>query len=173
MARRSLREAWLFCALLIGCGEQPPPTDHFAAAERLAAEGKYTEAVAASKRALTADAQHLEARLLLAYLDLVQGRLGLAAQLAEQAVQLDPDKTEAYLLLGDIYVRQRRNADAATIYKEGLIADPGRVDLYRKLAMALADDGHYTEAAATLQKALERAGDNAAIHHNLGVVYER
>ena len=74
--------------------------------------------------------------------------------------------------MGDIYVRQRRNADAAIIYQEGLHAAPERGDFYRKLAIAYADDGHYSEAIEALQQALKRS-DDAAIHYNLGVVYER
>ena len=142
MGRLSRRALGLLCALFVACGgESEPDTDRYAEARRLAAAGKYSEAVAACKEVLEADSQHLEARLLLARLDLTQGRLGLAAQLAEQAVQLDPTHTNAYILLGNIYVRQRRNADAATIYQEGLRIDPDRLDFYRKLAIAHADDG--------------------------------
>ena len=122
MTRLSYRALGFFaCALLCACDGSD---DHLAEAKRLATEGKYADAVAACNQILAANSQHLEALLLLARLNLVQGHLAPAAQLAEQAVQLAPDHADAYLLLGDIYIRQRRNADAAIIYQEGLHAVP-------------------------------------------------
>ena len=137
MTRLSYRAlGFLVCALLCACGGDGD-RGHLAEAKRLAAEGKYADAVAVCNQILSGNSQHLEALLLLARLNLVQGHLAQAAQLAEQAMQLAPDHADTYLLLGDIYVRQRRNADAVLIYQEGLHTAPEQGDFYRKLAIGL------------------------------------
>ena len=59
MARRNRRALWslLVYAFAVACGEERgSQPNHFADAERLTAAGQYTDAVAACKKALEADA---------------------------------------------------------------------------------------------------------------------
>jgi len=103
------------------------PSDHAAAARRLANEGNLAEALAACDRALAADKLVAAHHYLRGVILQEQNATGGAVEALRRALYLDHDFVLAHVTLGHLLLRQDRLADAARCFTNArtlLLASP-------------------------------------------------
>jgi AAA+ superfamily predicted ATPase len=86
------------------------------------------EAESAYERVLAREAAHAEARLGLAQVAFLQGKMSEAAVRAEQVLAERPDEAAAYLLLARILVAENDLGRARAMYDKALRLDPALTD---------------------------------------------
>lgn len=100
-------------------------------------------------------------------------RFAQAAAQFVAAQKLNGDRPEARTALGNFYARQAGAAGAETEYRAALRLDPAfspaavnLSDLYRQL-------GRESDGEQVLRETLSKSGQNASLHHSLGLVLVR
>jgi tetratricopeptide (TPR) repeat protein len=94
----------------------------------LVAVNQVDEGVAALRRAVNADGNHVLARVTLGKVLLASRDLRGAAEHAERAVALNPHSAEAHLLIGRVHAIQGRFEDAARDFARVIEIDPEQAD---------------------------------------------
>ncbi|HVS10320.1 MAG TPA: tetratricopeptide repeat protein [Planctomycetota bacterium] len=118
-------------------------------------------------RELYARAGSEEAMIMIARLDVEQGRYDAAIAALEPLLSRRPDDRELPVLLGAAYRRARRYDDALEMYRRALAGGPNaRVEYNR--GIALSRMGRTGEAIAAYERALDLAPSFAPAMANLG-----
>jgi Flp pilus assembly protein TadD len=89
----------------------------------------------------------------------------------EQAHKASPEDVKTVIALGVALDLAARHAEAQDVYANGLKQFPGNPSLRNNLALSMALDGAYPEAAWTLEQMAEEPQANARIRQNLALVY--
>ena len=152
-------------------------TDELAeAAEALARDGRYEEALGAWRRILELDAEHAAAQAGL-------GRTLFALQRHEEAVQalgralaLQPDRPDAgslHRLMGHAAHALQRPEEAAGHYERALRIDADDPEAIDRLALVRFEQRRFEDALGLYRRLLALLPDNALAHVNLGVTLYR
>lgn len=91
-------------------------------------EGLVEEAEQTFQRVLSTDPRHVEARLGLARVALLQGKTSQAAVRAEQILSDEPSCAAAYLLLARIHITEDDLGRAKAMYDKGVAMNPSLAD---------------------------------------------
>jgi Flp pilus assembly protein TadD len=86
---------------------------------------------------------------------------------------LDADSPQGDRNMAAMLFEEGRHAEAVDAYRRLVEANPKSGPLRASLAGALASIGHYDEALAELDTALQLEPVNPEAHHNRGAIYER
>ncbi|HEY6350899.1 MAG TPA: protein kinase [Candidatus Angelobacter sp.] len=86
------------------------------------------------------------------------------------AIELAPDNPLSYYSLGGVYLAEGKYKEAEDILTRGIVIRP-TAGAYANLALARQYQGHYDEAAAMFQKAIELRPDDHRNWLNLAVAY--
>ncbi len=127
-------------------------------------------AIQALKRALSVDADNLQAQRTLIDAYLATDKPADAIAMARQVRQQRPQRDVGYLLEGGIEAAQRRWPQAITIYREGLKAVPDSTDLATRLHVALGASKQEAEAAQMAADWLRKHPSDAGFRFYLGDV---
>jgi tetratricopeptide (TPR) repeat protein len=133
--------------------------------------GSARTALAAAK---AADSKLTAADLILAQLDLRDGKLDEARKTVSAMISEKPADVPARLLLGNVEQTARNYQAAIEQYRKAVELDEGNVEALNDLAYALAEFGKQPdEALKFAQKAGELAPDDATVADTLGWVLYR
>lgn len=128
-------------------------------------------ALAAAK---AADPKLIEADVLLAQLDLRDGKLDEARRAVSGVISQKPANLTAHLLLGNVEQEARNYPAAIEQYRKAVELDEGSVEALNDLAYALAEFGKQPdEALQFAQKAAELAPNDPTVADTLGWVLYR
>src|SRR5262249_38659837 len=83
------------------------------------------------------------------------------------------DKARAFDLLGKVYHRQSKVGLAEEQYKKVLSLDPKLVEATFNLAIALFDQGNFSEAYRVFEEAVQKRPSSSDYQYNLAVTAER
>lgn len=125
--------------------------------------GKFDEAIAQYRTALTKDAGNRAIRLNLALACYKKGDLAAAAKELEALRRAAPGELRTALLLGDCYSRLGRHAEAAAVLEPLEPAHPADLGLAWLLGSALLHSGRLHEGLERIEK-VARTGGNAEAH---------
>jgi tetratricopeptide (TPR) repeat protein len=149
-------------------------------AESLAARGETRLAIERLRALLRLDPTQAAAALRLGLLLAQEGRDTEARALLESWIARAerrgagiPGLAVAHFALGDLDLAAGRPETAVTRYRRGLAVSPAQIQGRKRLARALANLGHWDEAAVELRTALDLGGDTPEIHASLGRAYRR
>ena len=128
-----------------------------------AGRGIWRDAVDYANRAISADADNLDAHRLLSsiYTSLLSGNrgqngseefVGLAIEELEHVVRLSPEETEAYLMLGRLYRASGEPERAAEVYRDFVQVEPSSEEGVIALAELQIDAGNIGEAIELLEE---------------------
>ena len=160
-----------------GQGMRAAPEDmdlHVASIGILVRQGRLDEAEASAKQALgiNANAQAIYANLALIYIK--QDKLELGKFIINRAFNfVDGAKDNAHLhaYLGRIFYLQEHPFEARASYEKALELDPELLDAMIFLSEVHLDNRAYGAMVPLLERAVEVAPDDPAIHMNLGIGY--
>jgi tetratricopeptide (TPR) repeat protein len=128
----------------------------------------------ALQTAKAADPKLTSADLILAQLDLQDGKLDEARKRVSGVISQKPADVPAHLLLGNVEQTARNYQAAIEQYRKAVELDEGNIEALNNLAYALAEYAKQPdEALKFAQKAGELAPDNAGIADTLGWVLYR
>jgi tetratricopeptide (TPR) repeat protein len=96
----------------------------------------------------------------------------VAAEIASMH-RLNADRPESRVAFGNFQARRGRFADAKASFEAALALDPQFVPAYANLADLYRAQGSEGDAEKILREGLERAGDDATLHHALGLTLVR
>lgn len=140
----------------------------------LASTGDTAGARMAFATAKTADPKLSAADLILAQLDLRDGKLDEARKTVSAVISQKPAEVSAHLLLGNVEQTARNYQAAIEQYRKAVELDEANVEALNDLAYALAEYGKQPdEALKFAEKAGELAPDNATVADTLGWVLYR
>ncbi len=91
----------------------------------------------------------------------------------EAAQTIHADQPQAHVNLGALYAELGRPGDAARSYQTAIDVGPYFIPAYVNLADVHRARGEDGTAETTLRKGLERAADDASLHHSLGLTQVR
>ena len=138
----------------------------------LAATGNRAAARSAYETAKGDNPLSLQADLKIAEVDLTDGKLDSARQLAASALNRDPRNIEARLIQASIAQTTHQEQDAIAAYRAVLDLDQNNVLALNNLAYVLAPIDP-DEALGYAQKAIESAPNNATVQDTIGWIYCR
>jgi Flp pilus assembly protein TadD len=101
---------------------------------------------------------------------LAANRLGLAERTLRQAANAAPADWQILSALGVAIDYQGGHAQAAEIYARALAVSPDNPVLLNNLGLSQAQNGHLTEALATLRKAVDQPAATAQMRQNLALI---
>ena len=136
----------------------------------LATEGKYDEAIALYRTALSYSPGFPEAHFYLGHAYDQQGKLDEAIAEYQQAVWFKPIQEQTHIRLGIALAKQGKPEEAATHYLAALQANAESAVAHNNLARLLHSKGQLDEAIAQYSAALKLDPSLAQAHNNLGVL---
>jgi len=183
-----LRRRCLWLMALLGAGivsprlasarrEPPPaviPKEETEKAEQLFKSGRYPEAVAEAKAALTKNERYTPAMLVMAKSFYKLHKYEWMKKLWEmmQANGASPaEKAEIYQLLAFLEVDQKNVPGAIVLFKQASEAKPDDAVVWNNLGAQYLAAKNYTEATPVLEKAASLQPGFAKAHLNLGDAY--
>jgi 2-polyprenyl-3-methyl-5-hydroxy-6-metoxy-1,4-benzoquinol methylase/Flp pilus assembly protein TadD len=141
-------------------------------AERLKAQGRFTEAEAAFRCALQANPQSPALWWSLGDLYAQTANFSGVEHCCRQIVSLNPDLPEVWLYLGMALQRQNRLEEAESALQSALRLNPGLVDGHYQLGIVQQSLGRNDAAIASYGRALDGVSDRAPVLFNLSVLYQ-
>jgi tetratricopeptide (TPR) repeat protein len=129
--------------------------------------GHYSEAVDFSTRALALKPDYLKARLFLGHALLAKGDAEAALEAYGAVLQLDPNDPEVHQGRARGFRKLGRAEESIQAYEEAIRVQPDDVGSYRSLGGLLAEQGRFSEAGNTLQKAASLDSTQAVIWYML------
>jgi tetratricopeptide (TPR) repeat protein len=157
--------------------EPPPaviPTEETAKAEQLFKSGRYPEAVAEAKAALTKNERYTPAMLVMAKSFYKLHKYEWMKKLWEMMQAngaSNPEKAEIYQLLAFLEVDQKNVPGAIELFKKAADAKPDDAVVWSNLGAQYLAAKNYTEATPVLEKAANLQPGFAKAHLNLGDAY--
>jgi tetratricopeptide (TPR) repeat protein len=157
--------------------EPPPaviPTDETAEAEQLFKQGRYPDAVAEAKLALTKNERYTPAMLVMAKSFYKLHKYEWMKKLWEMMQAngaSNPEKAEIYQLLAFLEVDQKNVPGAIVLFKQATEAKPDDAMLWSNLGAQYLAAKNYGEAMPVLEKAASLQPGFAKAHLNLGDAY--
>jgi len=137
----------------------------------LQSEGRYDEAIAHYRRAITIRSDYAPAYNNLASSLNSKGQTDDAIATYEQALRLQPEYPEAHYNLANALLAEgkRDNVDRAVAhFQRALQSMPASADVHNNLGIALMGGGKVADAVGEFRKAIELEPDSAKAHRNLG-----
>jgi predicted Zn-dependent protease len=134
----------VLCPMASGENRQLPASDR---ALELIHAGHSEEAVALLNSALKDTPADLKARLLLGEIYVKAGEIGKAEQEFRESVRLHPQSATAAMALGKFYVARSSFAAAEQVLAEAAEQHPAILEFHEQLALTLAAEHKYTDAA--------------------------
>lgn len=135
---------------------------------------QYDQALRQAKAAIEADSNNVEAYNQLGLIYLETGKIELAQFIYNRAIEIVPPAgTDPYMHanLGRVYLAQERKGLARKELARALELDPNLTLARLYVAEMAMDDRDYDTVVSTLEPTLADAGDDPAIHMNLGIGY--
>jgi tetratricopeptide (TPR) repeat protein len=136
----------------------------------LAQEGKYDQAIAYYREALSYSPAFPEAHFYLGHAYDQQGKLDEAIAEYEQAVWFNPISEQTHIRLGVALAKQHKLEQAAAQHEAALKLDPESAVAHNNFAKLLHAQGRLDEAIAHYSAALKYDPSLAQAHNNLGVL---
>jgi tetratricopeptide (TPR) repeat protein len=130
-------------------------------------EKKYPAALDEFQKVLSRDPRRANTRYLLGITYLEWGQRAKALAELRRAAELNPRQISSYVAMSQAYTEMKDYPKAIAVLKPGLSVDPKDKRLNYRLGMALAGEGHYSEALEAFMK----SGDEAQAYNNVGVHY--
>jgi tetratricopeptide (TPR) repeat protein len=184
MTMRRILGAGLVATLLLGAAgrvqarhEPPPavlPTAETKQADDLYKAGRYQEAVAAAKEALTKNERYTPAMLVMAKSFFKLHKYEWMKKLWEMMQAngaSNPEKAEIYQLLAFLEIDQKNVPGAIALLKQASDAKPDDAIIWSNLGAQYLAAKNYTEATPVLEKATQLQPGFAKAHLNLGDAY--
>lgn len=144
--------------------------DVLADAARVAAAGRFEEAIALQLKALELDPRTAQAHVNLIALYGRTGRPDDARRHYEEALQLESGAADAHYNYGVLLAEARRDEEAQEAFRKALTVDPFHAPAHNNLAALLARARRYEEAAAHYRQALANDPQHHTARFNLGRV---
>jgi tetratricopeptide (TPR) repeat protein len=157
--------------------EPPPaviPTEETAQAEQLFKQGRYPDAVAQAKLALTKNERYTPAMLIMAKSFYKLHKYEWMKKLWEMMQAngaSNAEKAEVYQLLAFLEVDQKNVPGAIVLFKQATEAKPDDAMLWTNLGAQYLTAKNYGEATPVLEKAVSLQPGFAKAHLNLGDAY--
>jgi tetratricopeptide (TPR) repeat protein len=157
--------------------EPPPPvipTAETQQADQLYRGGRYQEAVAAAKAALTKNERYTPAMLVMAksYFKLRKYEwMKKLWEMMQANGASDAEKSEIYQLLAFLEIDQKNVPGAIALLKQAADAKPDNAVLWNNLGAEYLTAKNYTEAQPVLERATQLQPGFAKAHLNLGDAY--
>jgi len=157
--------------------EPPPPvipTAETQQADQLYRGGRYQDAVAAAKAALTKNERYTPAMLVMAksYFKLKKYEwMKKLWEMMQANGASDAEKSEIYQLLAFLEMDQKNVPGAIALLKQAADAKPDNAVLWNNLGAEYLTAKNYTEAQPVLEKATQLQPGFAKAHLNLGDAY--
>jgi eukaryotic-like serine/threonine-protein kinase len=126
---------------------------------------------AASRRAMSIDANSPEVRITLGELLIARGDYARAAAEFQAVLQWQPGSSEAMLQLGEALDKAGRGEEAERIYRRTIEMNPAWWSAYNRLGTFFFRRGRYGDALPLFRKVLELTPDNVRGLNNLGSTY--
>jgi tetratricopeptide (TPR) repeat protein len=174
----ALMAASLVAPRLAEARRQPPPavipTEETAKAEQLFKSGRYPEAVAEAKAALTKNERYTPAMLVMAKSFYKLHKYEWMKKLWEMMQAngaSNAEKAEIYQLLALLEVDQKNVPGAIVLFKQATEAKPDDAVLWNNLGAQYLAAKNYAEATPVLEKAAGLQPGFAKAHLNLGDAY--
>src|SRR5262245_42351034 len=157
--------------------EPPPvviPTAETAQADQLYRAGRYQDAVAAAKAALTKNERYTPAMLVMAKSFYKLHKYEWMKKLWEMMQAngaSDAEKSDNYQMLAFLEVEGKNVPGAIQLFKQAAEARPDNAILWNNLGAQYLTAKNYTEALPVLEKAVQLQPGFAKAHLNLGDAY--
>jgi arylsulfatase A-like enzyme/Flp pilus assembly protein TadD len=154
----------------------PDPKDRIAdrdallAAETLARQGRFDDAVVAFDRVLAHDPTNPFALLRSGTALLKAGKLAQSIPRLTRAVEADPDQAEAHYALADALTRTGERTRAIDEWRATARLQPRRAAAWANLATVLGMVGRYAEAKDALAHAIAITPDDARLRDNMALL---
>ena len=133
----------------------------------LQAEGRYEDAIAHYRRALTFSPDYVPAYNNMGTAFRVQGQIDRAVETYERAIALRPDYPDAHYNLANVLLDRNQPEKAAEHFRLALRVIPGSAHVHNNLGIALASEGRIDEAILQFREAVKADPDSPAAHRNL------
>jgi len=130
-------------------------------------------AVAAFKRALAIDSNHVKSHLNLSRVLVEQGKAQEALPHVEATLAIDSTSGEGYRILGRVKDELGDTTGAVDAFKRAIVLDERDVWSMNNLASASITQHKYADALGPLARAIEIDSTVATFHNNLGFALEK
>ena len=145
----------------------PRALQHLEQAKNYLAKNRDAEAEKELRKAITADANLLPARIELAQLLRTKDRLGECNQIIDEILKLAPNVAEELTDKAINFIAQRRYAIAIVLLRRSLILNPKYLAAQIQLGVALRESGNLEESESSLRKAMASNSRSPAVKQTM------
>ena len=135
--------------------------------------GKFTQAISASKKSLELNPNDAETNNNLGFIYQEIKDYNHAKQCYDEAIKLQPNYITPYHNLGTIYHLQEKYDKAELYYKKAINIKPDYYPVYSNLGNVLINLGKYKEAEEYYYKAIKFERENPENYNNLGITLQK
>ena len=135
--------------------------------------GKFTQAISASKKSLELNPNDAETNNNLGFIYQETKDYNHAKQCYDEAIKLQPNYITPYHNLGTIYHLQEKYDKAELNYKKAINIKPDYYPVYSNLGNVLINLGKYKEAEEYYYKAIKFEKENPENYNNLGIALQK
>jgi len=135
--------------------------------------GKFTQAISASKKSLELNPNDAETNNNLGFIYQETKDYNHAKQCYDEAIKLQPNYITPYHNLGTIYHLQEKYDKAELYYKKAINIKPDYYPVYSNLGNVLINLGKYKEAEEYYYKAIKFEKENPENYNNLGIALQK
>ena len=135
--------------------------------------GKFTQAISASKRSLELNPNDAETNNNLGFIYQETKDYNHAKQCYDEAIKLQPNYITPYHNLGTIYHLQEKYYKAELYYKKAINIKPDYYPVYSNLGNVLINIGKYKEAEEYYYKAIKFEREDPENYNNLGIALQK
>jgi protein O-GlcNAc transferase len=135
--------------------------------------GKFTQAISASKKSLELNPNDAETNNNLGFIYQETKDYNHAKQCYDEAIKLQPNYITPYHNLGTIYHLQEKYDKAELNYKKAINIKPDYYPVYSNLGNVLINLGKYKEAEEYYYKAIKFERENPENYNNLGIALQK
>jgi predicted O-linked N-acetylglucosamine transferase (SPINDLY family) len=140
---------------------------HNMRAETLRAQGRFSDAMAACRKAIDLNPEYSPALINMAAILRQLNRFDEALETLDHVIAVDPESAEAHNNRGIVLRLQGRSREAVAAFTQALSFNPRLIQAHNSLANELRNLGDLEESIASYERALTLRPDNAAILVNL------
>ena len=137
-----------------------------------AADGRFEDAAAAFRKAISLDAENVEAFNNLGVTLRQSGQNDAAVRAFNQALSLDRDRGDIHYNLGNLYKVIGDQGKATEHYRAAIASDPRVSMAYNNLGNLLLGQGDVGGAIEVFRDGLQVDPNHPSLHYNLGVAYQ-
>ncbi|MHB8453981.1 MAG: tetratricopeptide repeat protein [Acidiferrobacterales bacterium] len=136
-------------------------------------KGDLKESYACNQKVVASSPNHVDAWLMMSWLNIQFNNLDLAESNARKALAVDPNLAQAHFALGSVLKAKKREVDALNCFGRAVALSPQFAEAHFQVGDILESRGQFVQATASYQKVIQLVPNHVAAFKRLATTLHR